>query len=97
MTEEKPPKVPAVPAPEPIIDFDEDEINKVLEDENQLVTLVLRFHLHVEQLLDQLIRLKLLEAHRLLDIEQNLGFYWKVHLVDTFDVLSEKVIKSLLT
>ncbi len=71
-----------------------EEFIKAVTPEHDNILIVLRSHLFSENQLERIIRLKLSRGDRIIE-QGNLGYYQKIVLVDSFDVIPDKLIQVL--
>jgi hypothetical protein len=70
------------------------ELTTALSKKEDLVLVVLRFHLLSENLIERIILAKLTRGDRLIE-RGRLSFIQKLFLLDSFDILSDGIIQSL--
>jgi hypothetical protein len=76
------------------IDLETSIFTKTLDSKDDLILLVLRFHLIIENLMERIIVAKLKRGDKIIE-HGNLTFNQKLHLIDSFDVLDNSYIQSI--
>lgn len=76
------------------IEHDYEQFTNICSEKNDPVLNIIRFHLLMEYHLEQIIILELRRGDRLI-YKGNLSYSQKINLVDSFDVLKDKLIQCL--
>jgi hypothetical protein len=76
------------------VDRETKEFQNTLNSRDDLVLIVLRVHLSIEQLFDRIVLSKLKRGDKLLD-KGNMTFYQKIQLVDSFDIIDDGTMQAV--
>lgn len=87
-------KLPTKEEAKDFLDRESEDLIHILTEKDDLVPVVLRFHLLTEYLLERIVLTKLPKGHRVIE-NAGLSYHQKLELVHSFDVIPDSAIGSL--